>query len=118
MKTAVDVVFALTGDVRRNSRALKQLRLLSKLGLRVRVLSYGPSADDCPLEIANTTLDVLQKPSGRGPWFFWEVHRQFGRAALQGAACVYHASDLYTLGAMAQAASRHKAELVFDSREL
>ena len=118
MKPASDVIFALTGDVRRNSRALKQLRLLSGMGLRVRALSYGPSAAGFPLNVPNVTLEVLPRPSGTGPLFFCRVHRQMCRAAMQHTALVYHASDLYTLGAMARAASRHGAKLAFDSREL
>jgi glycogen synthase len=61
-----DVLFALTGDVRRNARAVRQLRAL----------------------------------------------------AGQTAARVFHASDLYTLPALAAAARRHRARLVFDAREL
>ena len=41
-----DIVFALTGDVRRNSRALKQLRALAALGATVEALTFGPVADD------------------------------------------------------------------------
>ena len=118
MRPTFDIVFALTGDVRRNSRALKQLHLLSDMGLAVRALSYGPPARDNSLSIQNVTLDVLPRPSGGGPRFFWQVHRQMWHAAMQCAARVYHASDLYTLGALARAASKNNARLVFDSREL
>ena len=118
MKTEFDVVFALTGDVRRNSRALKQLRLLSDLRLNVLVLCYGPAPAELPLAVPNAMLRVLPRPSGRGPRFFWNVHRQMRRAARRHSARVYHASDLYVLPAMSGAASRHGGNLVFDSREL
>jgi len=49
MPPAFDVVFGLTGDVRRNARALKQLRALSGLGARTLVLSLGPEAGETAL---------------------------------------------------------------------
>ncbi|MDE2835658.1 MAG: glycosyltransferase [Bacteroidota bacterium] len=118
MEPTFDVLFALTGDVRRNSRALKQLHLLSGMGLRVRVLCYGPSAGSSLLNVPNVTLEVLPQPSGTGPPFFWRVHRRMCRAAMRHSTRVCHASDLYTLGAMARTASRYRAKLAFDSREL
>lgn len=118
MKTEFDVVFALTGDVRRNSRALKQLRLLSDLRLNVLVLCYGPAAAEVPLAVPNAKLRVLPRPAGSGPRFFWKVHLQMRRAAMRHSARVYHASDLYVLPAMSRAAVTHGSHLVFDSREL
>jgi glycosyltransferase involved in cell wall biosynthesis len=116
------VLFALTGDVRRNSRALRQLRVLSEMGLAVEALTLGPpaSANDEAL-VEGLTLRVLPNPPGSGPRYFWRVHRLFRREALATTARVYHASDLYVLPALAQAAKVRgvdsAAQLVFDSRE-
>lgn len=114
-----DVVFALTGDVRANARAMRQLAVLADLGLRVRALGWmrgasGPLPDALP----GVAFEALPVPDGRGPRFFWNVHRALVRA-LQGApARAYHASDLYTLPALSVAARRTGARTVFDSREL
>lgn len=110
-----DVLFALTGDVRRNSRALRQLRALAALGLSVEALTFGPAP--AAWNETSIRLRVLPQPGGSGPRFFWRVHRLFRREALRTKARVYHASDLYALPALAAAAKRHRAKLVFDSRE-
>ena len=112
-----DVVFALTGDVRRNSRALKQLRALAALGATVEVLTFGPPADDPSLE-EGLRLRVLHRPPGSGPRFFARTHRLFAQTARQIPARVYHASDLYALPALHAAAQRHGGRLVYDAREL
>ncbi len=114
---SLDVVFGLTGDVRRNARALRQLRALVALGATVEALTFGPPAAD-PWPDAGLRLRVLPKPPGSGPRFFAGVHQRFKVAAAQLPARVYHASDLYTLPAMAAAARRHGARLVYDAREL
>jgi glycosyltransferase involved in cell wall biosynthesis len=112
-----DVVFALVGDVRASSRALRQLRALGDLGLRVDALTFGP--EPVPGEVADgVRLHVLPRPSGRGPLFFWQAHRLFLREALARPASVYHASDLYVLPALAAAARRHDTRLLLDAREL
>lgn len=112
-----DVVFALTGDVRRNSRALKQLRALAALGATAEALTLGPATADPWLE-ERIRLRVLPRPSGSGPVFFARVHRLFKQIARQIPARVYHASDLYTLPALHAAAQRHGGRLVYDAREL
>jgi glycosyltransferase involved in cell wall biosynthesis len=110
-------VFALVGDVRASSRALRQLRALGELGLTVEALTFGPPP--VPGEVADgVTLSVLPRPPGSGPLFFWQAHRLFLREALARPAALYHASDLYTLPALAAAAKRHDARLAFDAREL
>jgi len=114
---APDVVFALVGDVRASSRALRQLRALDELGLTVEALTFGPEA--VPGDVADgVTLTVLARPEGRGPLFFWQAHRLFLREALVRPAALYHASDLYTLPALAAAIRRYDARLVLDAREL
>ena len=118
MKHSTDVVFALTGDVRRNSRALKQLRLLGDLGLTVTVLSYGPPSEQAPLHLPGVNVRVLPRPSCSGPRFFWRVHQQFAHEGTGLPARVYHASDLYTLPAMQHCAAQHKGQLAYDAREL
>ncbi|MXW13420.1 MAG: glycosyltransferase family 4 protein [Rhodothermaceae bacterium] len=115
---SVDVVFALTGDPKTNSRALRQLHLLSKLNLSILVLGLGNSSGKGDLNIENASLRYLPKPAGKGPRFFWRVHQLFDSVLRNVRSTVYHASDLYTLPAMHRAASRHQAHLVFDSREL
>ncbi len=115
---SVDIAFALTGDPRANSRALRQLGLLSELGLKVLVLGLGTPVGMTRMNIKDVTLICLPRPPGSGPRFFWRNHRQFKSALKYIKSTVYHASDLYTLPAMRQAADRHHARLVFDAREL
>ena len=112
-----DVVFALTGDARRNARALKQVRALAALGATTEALTFGPPADEAWLE-DGIRLRVLPRPPGSGPRFFARTHRLFAHAAEGIPARVYHASDLYTLPAMHAAARRHGSRLVYDAREL
>jgi glycogen synthase len=111
------VVFALVGDVRLSSRALRQLRWLSDAGWRVEALSFGPPPAGPPVA-PGVSLRVLDRPAGRGPAFFWRCHRLFASAAAGIPGAVFHASDLYTLPAMAAAARQHGARLAYDSREL
>ncbi len=111
------VVFALVGDVRGSSRAVKQLRWLAGLGARVTALTLGPPSEDRPSG-ERVTLRVLPRPDRRGPEFFWRCHRLFLREALCLPAAAYHASDLYTLPALAAAARRHGGALALDAREL
>ena len=112
-----DVVFALLGDVRGSSRALRQLRALQASGLTADVLSLGPPGPPDALG-PGLRLRVLPTPVGRGPAFFWRAHRHFREAAHAHPARLYLASDLHVLPALADAARRHRARLVFDSREL
>ncbi len=110
------VVFALTGDVRHNSRALKQLAVLSDLGCRVTVLGFGTDGDVPAL--SGVRCRAVPQPVGGGPRFFARAHRAFRTAALTLPAAVYHASDLYTLPALSAAARHHGGRLVYDAREL
>lgn len=113
---APDIVFALTGGIERNSRALKQLRVFAKMGLQVHVLALGKEAKTSTLP-SGATVQVLLNPPGRGPRFFARVHRLFRDVASQLPALAYHASDLYTLPPLARAATTHKAKLIYDARE-
>ncbi|GIV59411.1 glycosyltransferase family 4 protein [Rhodocaloribacter litoris] len=113
---ARDLLFALTGDVRRNSRALKQLRLLAGLGAVVEVLCLGPEDETTRLD-EGILLHTFRPPPGSGPRFFRHVHRRLRAAALARPAKIYHASDLYVLPALAVAARRHGGRLVYDARE-
>lgn len=111
------VLFALVGDVRASSRALRQLRALAEIGAEVDVLTFGPPSE--PDEVAEgVRLHALPRPGGQGPLFFRRAHRLFRGEALKCSAAVYHASDLYVLPALAAAARRHDARLVLDAREL
>lgn len=114
--SSYDVVFALTGPLLHNSRALKQLRLLGELG--ARVLALGFDAPGAAFAEPGLTLRPLRRPGGAGPRFFAAQHRSLAQALRGVAARVYHASDLYTLPALAGAARRHDGALVYDAREL
>ena len=114
---STDIVFALTGNLRHNSRALKQIRLLRSIGLTVKVLALDAQAATATLA-EGVQLCTLKRPAGTGPRFFWEVHRTFSQAVHTLSARVFHASDLYCLRAMRQGADRSRGKLVYDAREL
>ena len=113
--TSCDVVFALTGDVRHNSRALKQLRVLINMRLSVTVIALGTATS---LPFLDVRLRSIPRPAGRGPLFFWKVHRKMRKAAEAIPARVYHASDLYCLAALSRAAAFHGGKVAYDAREL
>jgi glycosyltransferase involved in cell wall biosynthesis len=115
--SAPDVLFGLFGDVRRNSRALRQLRTIAGLGLRVDVLTLGPTAG-APHLSRDIRLRIVPQLAERGPRMFVALHRRFLEAARQIPATVFHASDVYCLPAMSAAAYRQKARLIYDAREL
>ncbi len=113
----VDVCFALVGSIPHNSRALRQLRALVRLGLRIEAFGFGPSAA-LPADLQPTVrYHALPLPECQGPRFFWQVYRRIHAAVRACSARVYHASDLYVLPALAAAARRHRGRLVFDARE-
>ncbi|GAB5519105.1 MAG: glycosyltransferase family 4 protein [Rhodothermales bacterium] len=117
MSASTDILFALTGDVHRNSRALKQLRVFGAMGLHTTVLTLGDGP--APPNLPNTRLISVALPPARGPRHFWNVHQTFARHAEQVTARVYHASDLYVLPALNRARQRRQptAKLVYDARE-
>lgn len=112
-----DVAFALQGDLRNNSRALRQLRTLAAAGLRVRVAIAG-SADLDDSAIPGAQLDAVSVAARSGPPFFWELHRRMRRTLLETPARVFHASGLYVLPAAWAAARACGARVVYDVREL
>jgi glycosyltransferase involved in cell wall biosynthesis len=111
-----DVLFALLGDVTGSSRALRQIRALVEAGVRVDVAMVGSPRwpEALPESVA---VSALPAPAGRGPAFFWRAHRALAAHALDRPAGVFHASDLHVLPAMAAAARKHTARLVYDARE-
>ncbi len=111
------ILFALTGDVTRNSRALRQLRGLVGLGCRVTAITFVRS-EPLAAEAPGVILRPLAHPPGSGPRYFREIHRRLAEAIRNEPADIYHASDLYTLPALSAAARKSGARLVFDSREL
>ncbi|HCR49222.1 MAG TPA: glycosyl transferase family 1 [Bacteroidetes bacterium] len=117
MSDTPTVVFALTGDVRMNSRAVKQFRSILEMGYRIKAFTLGPPDSGHPFG-ENFKLHVLPTPKGSGMHFFRQVHQLFSKEVVHVKADIYHASDLYVLPAMAKAAQNNKAKLVFDSREL
>jgi glycosyltransferase involved in cell wall biosynthesis len=110
-----DVCFAMTGDPRRNSRALRQLRVWESMGARVCVVAAGEDAAALPGKV-----DVVSvpQPRGGGPKFFLRNHLLMLRALRGIAASVYHASDLFVLPAAAHATRQRGARLGYDAREL
>ncbi len=112
-----DVCFALVGSVPHNSRALRQLRALAAMGLKVEVFAIAPPAA-LPRDLTATVrYHPLPPPASRGPRFFGQVDRRLRAAIRTCQARVYHASDLYVLPALAATARRHGGRLVFDARE-
>lgn len=113
----VDVCFALVGSIPHNSRALRQLRALAHLGLRIEAMGFGPPVL-LPADLQRAVrYHALPLPEGRGLSFFWQVHQRVKAAVRCCTAQVYHASDLYVLPALEAAARRHGGRLVFDARE-
>ena len=109
------VVFALTGNVWRNSRALKQIQLLFRLGFEVTVYSLG---DRKPAFLPPQVRVIdLPRPAGTGPVFFYRNVRLFRKVLQESRAAIYHASDLYVLPAVASIARQQGARLVYDARE-
>ena len=103
------------GDVTRSSRALRQIRAAAEAGWAVSALqTAAPRAPEALPRSA--TLDV-SPITGAGPRLFWRAHRALARLAAQRRADVWLASDLYSLPALARAASAGGA-LIYDSREL
>ncbi len=115
--SCVDVCFALVGSIPHNSRALRQLRALAGMGLRIEAVGVASPAP-LPADLRDAVhYRTLSPPAATGPRFFWQVHRQLKAALASCTARVYHASDLYVLPALAMAAQRHGGRLVFDARE-
>ena len=111
------VLFALLGDVTGSSRALRQIRALVGMGLRVEIVQVGPPRRPEAVPEA-ASLTALSRPDGGGPAFFWATHRAVRAEVRARTASLYLASDLYVLPALAEAARRHGGRLVYDSREL
>lgn len=107
----------MTGDATRNSRALRQLRLLTEMGCRITVVTLA-SSGGAPFSDDAVSMIRLPYPQGSGPRFFYRIHRQVKAAVARLSADIYHASDLYVLPALAQAARKTGGRLVFDSREM
>jgi glycosyltransferase involved in cell wall biosynthesis len=89
---------------------------MGEMGLGLTVVQTD--APRRPEALPAVRFRVVGRPRGRGPAWFWAAHRAVRRAALAAPAALYVASDLYTLPALAAAARRHRARLVYDSREL
>lgn len=112
-----DILFAMTGDLFRNSRALKQLRALADDDRRVHVLYLAGEAP--PVALPDLiTVEPVHVVSTSGPRFFYEVHRAFLSTMQKVPAHCYHASDLYVLPACAKCAEEKEVLYTFDSREL
>lgn len=132
-ESPADVLFAMTGDFYRNSRALRQVEALADSGRTVRVLHFtevapskrpGPQGRDgiggkgAGPENGRVRVRDLERAPHSGPRFFWAVHRRMRAAAGETHARLHHASDLYVLPALAAARDAETTPLTFDSREL
>lgn len=113
----LDVLFCLTGDLRANSRAIRQLDALTNAGLRVEAVGL---AHEFVKEVPEPKLELIHhpRPRGSGPTWFWKVHRVFREHARGTQSRLYHASDLFALPALAQRAAKYSGRLTFDSREI
>lgn len=112
-----DVAFCLTGDLRTNSRALRQLDALQQQNLSI--LAIGLAAEEqIQRPWPNVTMVHLRAPEGSGPRWFGRIHRLMRDRTRNVRARLFHASDLFVLPALASAAQRERARLTFDSREL
>jgi len=100
-----------------NSRALKQLKLLSQNSFEITVLDISSQESFPDPEIPNVNWKHLSL-EGEGPSFFRRLHSMIRQEASQIVAEYYHASDLYVLPALSKAATKYKAKLIYDSREL
>ncbi len=106
----------MTGDVRYNSRALKQLRVLSDEGYQV--LAIGLAEEEVRYNLdEHIVVHLLKRPQGSGPGFFRRCHKLFKEGVSQTTARVYHASDLYNLPAVVDVAAAKNAKVVYDARE-
>ncbi len=112
-----EVFFAMTGSVKRNSRALKQLRILSENGFRVQVVDLDNLPDLPYPDIEGISYKSL-RVGGRGPGFFRAWSRRIAQEAKGIQADIFHASDLFVLTALSKASVKKNARLVYDSREL
>ena len=111
-----DIVFALSGDLNRNARALKQLRSLAAAGYEVQVLHPGGMAPDVPLP-ASVKAKKVDIPAGSGPTWFKAVNEVFRQHMMGFRPSVFHASDLYVLSAARAASHQTGAYLTYDARE-
>ena len=114
------LVFLISSAVLRNSRALRQLATLTSQGVGCTVVSIGDASAG-----ANGSLGFRVKsvdlPAGRGPSYFWSIHRALASAASEferSRPSVVHASDLYSLPAARILARRTGAPLTYDAREV
>ena len=112
------ILFALTADVRINTRARKQIQAFQEAGMQVTVVGLETkAAHHVPLPPFIRWFPLNVAPH-KGPAFFLAWHRALSRYLSQlPPADVYHASDLYVLPALAHTARRHQARLVYDARE-
>ena len=110
------MLFLHLGDVTGSSRALRQLRVLGAMGLRVAAVGFGAPRDAAALP-DGVDYTALRMPAGRGPRLFLAAHRAVRRAARARPARVVLASDLHVLPAAAAAAHAHGARLAYDARE-
>lgn len=116
LPSSPDLLFCLAGDVRANSRAIRQLDALASAGLSVEAVGIADA--DSYVQRGPHQLIHYARPSGSGPAWFWRIHRIFQRHIARTAARHYHASDLFVLPALARHAGARRSTVSFDSREL
>jgi glycosyltransferase involved in cell wall biosynthesis len=114
-----DVVFALVANPYRNSRAVRQIRLLADEGFSVLVLAVDDQSSGISFPPSVEVRCVSVDAAG-GPSRFRQINRRFTAAASGINARHFHASDLYVLQAMATAAKsapEGPATYSYDARE-
>lgn len=110
------VAFVMTGNLYRNSRAIKQIRSLHDNGFVVEVWHLLGAGER--VHFSNSVMiHDLSRPAGRGPLFFRQVDRLFGHELASVEADVFHASDLYALAACRRRADATGGGLTYDARE-
>jgi len=112
----ITLAFVMTGEVYRNSRAIKQLRTLAAAGYAIEVVHVRGEAPEVSLPAA-VSVRTLRRPTAKGPLFFWQIDRLFQEALSTLHVDIVHASDLYALGACRRRADTLGCALTYDARE-
>ena len=110
------MTFLMTGDLYRNSRAIKQLRALASRAWIVDVYFLQGHAPEVALP-GGIRPHALPRPEGSGPAFFRKVQQLFVKTLGSKEADLFHASDLYALPACHSRADDLEAPYSYDARE-
>ena len=106
------LIFCLSGNPHRNSRALRQTQSLAA-EFAITALGFGPRQPR-----PDFRHEPIATPSGTGPIYFWRLHKIFMSKLGERDADLLHASDLYALPAVARRAQTLGTPYTYDAREL